>query len=278
MNLAPSLFSGKIAFVTGGASGIGRALCNELARRGANVVIADINKKGAQQVATDLLRLGQNADGVELDVADVAGVEQALRNAAAKFGRLDYVFNNAAIAAVGEVRDMAASDWQRLMEVNLLGVIYGSMAAYGIMIQQGSGHIVNVSSVTGLIPSPILIAYSTTKWGVVGFSTGLRDEAAGLGVKVSVACPSLVRTNIPDRTAYWRIRKEDYLARLPWRWMMEPSQAANSILRGVMSNKAIIVCPSHARLLWWSYRCCPGILKPLSKRMVQQFRKLRLPS
>ena len=273
-----SLFSGKVAFVTGGASGIGCALCKELARRGARVVIADIDKKGAHQVAWDLLQPGHPAEAVELDVADAQGVEQALLNAAAKCGRLDYVFNNAAIAAVGEVRDMAPLDWRRLLEVNLLGVIYGSMAAYGIMIRQGFGHIVNVSSMTGLIPSPILAAYSTTKWGVVGFSTALRGEAASLGVKVSVACPGLVRTNIPDRMAYWRVRKEEYLARLPWRWMMEPSQAANSILRGVASNKAIIICPTHARLLWWCYRCCPALLSPLSRRVVQQFRKLRLPS
>src|SRR5262245_5973087 len=197
-----SLFSGKVAFVTGGASGIGCALCKELVRRGAKVVVADIDKKGAQQVASDLT--DHHAEAVELDVANALPVEETIRNVAAKYGRLDYAFNNAAIAAIGEVRDMAAADWQRLVDVNLLGVIYGSMAAYRIMIEQGSGHIVNISSLTGLIPSPILTAYSTTKWGVMGFSTGLRAEAAGLGVKVSVVCPGLVRTNIPDRTAYLR--------------------------------------------------------------------------
>jgi NAD(P)-dependent dehydrogenase (short-subunit alcohol dehydrogenase family) len=269
-----SLFSDKIAFVTGGASGIGRALCEELGRRGAVVIVADIDKKGAQQVASDLGRL--RAEAAELDVADAPAVERAVLGAVSTYGRLDYMFNNAAIAAVGEVRDMAPEHWRRLVDVNLLGVVWGSMAAYAVMIRQGSGHIVNVASVTGLIPSPMLTSYSTAKWGVVGFSTGLRAEAAALGVKVSVACPSLVRTNIPDHTAYFKIRKEDYLARLPWNWMMEPDQAANSILRGVVRNETIIVCPAHGHLVWWCYRLCPGLLGPLLQRMVREFRKLRL--
>lgn len=273
-----SLFSSKVAVVTGGAFGIGRALCQELGRLGAQVIVADIDKKGAQQVASSLVSGGLRAEAVELDVADARAVEEVIGGAASGHGQLDYIFNNAGIASVGEVRDMVPEDWRRIFDVNLLGVIYGTTAAYAVMSRQGSGHIVNVSSMTGLIPSPVVIPYSTTKWGVVGFSMGLRAEAAGLGVKVSVACPSLVRTNIPDRTTYLKIRKEDYLARLPWRWMLEPNQAARSILRGVSRNKAMIVFPTHARLLWWCYRCCPGLLEPLLQRTIREFRKLRLSS
>ena len=149
------------------------------------------------------------------------------------------------------------------------------MAAYGVMLGQSSGHIVNVASMTGLMPTPVLTHYGTTKWGIVGFTTSLRPEAASLGVKVSVACPSLVRTNIPDRTTYLRVDKETYLARLPWRWMMDPAQAAKLVLRGVARNQAIIVCPFHGRLLWWCYRLCPGLLEPLSRWSVKEFRKLR---
>ena len=162
------------------------------------------------------------------------------------------------------------------VDVNLLGVIYGSMAAYQPMLRQASGHIVNISSMTGVMATPILTHYSTTKWGIVGFSTSLRLEAAGLGVKVSVACPSLIRTNIPDRTQYLNVAKESYLALLPWRLMSEPVAVAKSILRGVGRNQSIMIYPFYARLGWWCYWFWPGLFAPLFRRTLKHFRKLRL--
>src|SRR5262245_45802569 len=269
-------FKGKLAVVTGGASGLGRAFCEELGRRGAVVVVADINGEGAQEVASGIIKSGGRAEAAQLDVAHADESEKLVHHAISNHGHLDYMFNNAAICVVGELRDAAPEHWRRIVDVNLLGAIYGTMAAYSVMIRQGFGHIVNIASVTGLIPTSILTHYSTTKWGLIGFSTSLRAEAASLGVKISVACPSLVRTNIPDRTIYLNVRKEDYLAGLPWRLMMEPADAARSILRGVVRNQAMILCPFHARVLWWCYRICPCLLVPLSNWSVKEFRKLRI--
>ena len=150
------------------------------------------------------------------------------------------------------------------------------MAAYTVMVRQGSGHIVNVASLAGLMPSPIMTSYSTTKWAVVGFSTSLRVEAASLGVKVVVACPSLVHTNIPDRTVYLNVNKAEYLKRLPWRFMMEPIDTAQAILHGVERNQAIIVCPWHGRLAWWCRRHFPWVLAPLWRMTVRFWRTLRI--
>jgi len=144
------------------------------------------------------------------------------------------------------------------------------------MLHQGSGHIVNISSMTGLMATPILTHYSTTKWGIVGFSTSLRLEAASLGVKVSVACPSLIRTNIPDRTKYLNIDKQAYLVLLPWSLMSEPVAVAKAILRGVRRNQSIIIYPFYARLGWWCCRLWPGIFAPLFRKTLKDFRKLRL--
>ena len=185
-------------------------------------------------------------------------------------------FNNAAIGVVGELRDLTPEHWRRLVDVNLLGVVFGTMAAYTVMVRQGSGHIVNVASLAGLMPSPIMTAYGTTKWAVVGFSTSLRVEAASLGVKVIVACPSLVRTHFSDRTAYLKVNKEEYLKRLPWRFMMEPNDTARAILRGVVRNQAIIVCPWHGRLVWWCQRHFPWLLAPLWRMTVRFWRTLRI--
>lgn len=271
-----SLFQNKVAVVTGGASGIGQALCEELARRGAAVVVADIDSQRAQHVASAIAAQGGRAESAEVDVADVKQMETLVAQTVSRHGQLDYFFNNAAIGVVGELRDLVPEHWRRPVDVNLLGVGYGTMAAYIVMVRQGSGHIVNVASLAGLMPSPILTPYATSKWAVVGFSTSLRVEAASLGVKVSVACPSMVRTNFPDGTAYVNVSKEEYLKKLPWRLMMEPGDAARAILRGVARNRAIIVCPWHGRLLWWCQRHFPWLLTPLWRMTVNEWRTLRM--
>jgi short-subunit dehydrogenase len=163
------------------------------------------------------------------------------------------------------------------VEVNLFGVIHGTMSAYRVMLRQNFGHIVNISSMTGLMPTPILSAYSTTKWGIIGFSQAVRLEAAAFGVKVSVACPSLVRTQIGERNAYWNVEKEKYLAWLPWqRWMLTPAQAAKAILRGTARNKDVIVFPFSASVAWRIYRLCPAAFTPLLARTLESFRAIRL--
>ena len=266
----------RVAIVTGGASGIGRALCEALAGDGAVVIVADINLSGAQEVAANIERRGGRATARHLDVSLEAQVEQAVNEVVAAHGQLDYMFNNAAIAAVGEFRDGNMADFRRIVDVNLFGVVQGTFAAYRVMLRQGFGHIVNISSMTGLMPTPILSAYSSTKWAIIGFSTAVRAEAVALGVKVSVACPGLVRTNMGDANMYWNVRKEDHLAQLPWRWMIEPEDAAKAILRGVARNREIIVFPLFARVAWWCYRACPAIFNPLIRHVVNRFRALRI--
>ena len=267
----------QVAVVTGGASGIGRALAEQLAAAGACVVIADIEGHAAEQAAASIRQRGERAEAAQVDVSESAQVEKLVSDTAAKHGRLDFMFNNAAVAAVGELRDGNLKDFRRVVEVNLFGVVYGTMAAYRVMLGQGFGHIVNVSSVTGLMPTPIISAYSTTKWAIVGFSQALRVEAAELGVQVHVACPGMVRTQIGERNIYWNVRKEDYLAWLPWqRWMLTPAQAANAILRGTVRNKDIIVFPFSASVAWRLNRLWPGFFTPLQRRTLKGFRALRL--
>jgi NAD(P)-dependent dehydrogenase (short-subunit alcohol dehydrogenase family) len=266
----------NVAVVTGGASGIGQALCEELARRGAAVVVADIDSHRAQHVASAIAAQGGRAESAEVEVADAKQMETLVAQTVARHGQLDHFFNNAAIGVVGELRDLVPEHWRRLVDVNLLGVVHGTMAAYTVMVRQGYGHIVKVASLAGLMPSPVLTPYTTSKWAVVGFSTSLRVEAASLGVKVGVACLSMVRTNFPDGTAYVNVSKEEYLRRLPWRFMMEPGDAARAILRGVARNQAIIVCPWHGRLVWWCQRHFPWLLAPLWRMTVREWRTLRV--
>jgi short-subunit dehydrogenase len=146
------------------------------------------------------------------------------------------------------------------------------------MIRQGCGHIVNTSSIGGLIPVPIGTPYAAAKHAVVGFSTSLRTEAAGLGVKVSVVCPGHVETSVSDRAIYaTRFSSEAALAEIMARGRMMPAAAcAEVILRGVERNRAIITVTWIARLVWWLYRLAPGAVIYLFQRMARQLGDLRV--
>jgi NAD(P)-dependent dehydrogenase (short-subunit alcohol dehydrogenase family) len=189
-------FQGNVAVITGGASGIGRMLCDELAGRGTTVVEADINEPGAREVAASIRAQGGQARAQQVDVSSEEGVQRLVQDAVAALGSLDYMFNNAGIVIAGDLRDLRAEHRRRMLDVNLWGVICGASAAYAIMAEQEHGHIVNTASLAGLVPDPTDHIYSTAKHAVVGLSGSLRNAAALLGVKVSDVCPSYVQSGI----------------------------------------------------------------------------------
>ncbi len=265
----------KVAVVTGGASGIGRALCEELARRKAIVVVADVDEEGARETAAAITRRGGRAEASGVDVSCSDEMQDLVARKVSQHGRLDFMFNNAGIAVVGEVRDLELEHWRKIIDVNLWGVINGTRAAYAVMVKQGFGHIVNTASITALISLPTLACYNATKMAVVGLSTSLRAEAADLGVKVSVVCPGGVQTAIFRRATYVNVRREYLLARMPFQ-NIAPAKAARVILKGVERNKAIIVFPYQARLLWWLNRLHFGLGSSIRRRLLRTFRAGRI--
>ncbi len=267
-------FRNKIAVVTGGASGIGRALCEELARGGSLAVVADINFEGAQAVAHAIGASGGRAIAAHLDVTRADDVQSLVDDIVSEHGRLDYMFNNAGIGVGGEVRDLSLDHWRKAIDINLWGVIYGTTAAYTAMVKQGSGHIVNIASAAGLVGEPGLTPYSVTKSGVVALSTALRAEAEAYGVRVSVVCPGFVDTAIYENAIGVKVDKARFLEKLPVR-LVPAVEAARVILKGVERNEAIIVFPFYARLLWWMVRLNPGALRRLNRRTLANLRALR---
>lgn len=268
------LFNDKVAIVTGGASGIGRGLCEELGKRGARIVVADINADGAQEVAAGINGNGGRAHSVSLDVSCREEVEELINRTASENSRLDYLFNNAGIAIVGDARDLDFEHWERVLQVNLHGVIYGMVAAYQVMARQGFGHIVSTSSLAGLAPVPMVSAYATTKFAVVGLSRSMRMEGAALGVKVSVVCPGLVKTGIFDASMYVNMDPKAFLAQTP-RSMVDPNKAARIILRGVKRNRAVIIFPFRTRLALWIVNLFPPLGPLFVRKLVNTIRSLR---
>jgi NAD(P)-dependent dehydrogenase (short-subunit alcohol dehydrogenase family) len=264
----------SVAVVTGGASGIGKALCEELAARGAIVVVADKDGAGAEQAAAAVRHAGARATAQQADVADEASVSMLIRNTVVAHRRLDYVFNVAGVGFAGDARDIEPEHWRRIINVNLWGVIHGTMSAYAVMAKQGRGHIVNMASLAGLLPNPGSVPYATTKHAVVGLSLSLRAEAAALGVKVSVVCPGFVQSRVLQSATMLNLSRERMIASIPFPFM-DARSAARRILAGVARNRAVIAFPGYARLFWWLYRLHPGLIAPILGRMIADLRRLR---
>lgn len=236
----------KIAIVTGGASGIGRAICNELSSRNVFVVIADINERGGKAFVEKLNQDVLNSRFTYLDVTDYNCVEHVIKEIYEEFGRLDYLFNNAGISMYGELYDMSLENWKEIVNINLWGVIHGTQMGYKIMKEQGFGHIVNTASAAGLGPSPIASAYSTTKHAIIGLTTSLHYEAEEFGIKVSTLCPSFVDTPIFDAAKAINIDKSAITKQMKKHKMMSPQKLAKIAINGVHKNKPII-CPMPLR-------------------------------
>ena len=241
--------------MTGGGAGLGAAFCRVLAANGARVVVADIRSEDAARTAAEV-----GGEAVTLDVTNRDEVEEALIATKEKYGSLDVMINNAGISAGGEPTEIPWEDWERVIQVNLMGVIAGSLAALKIMRSQGSGQILNMGSMNGLALTPMLGPYSASKAGVVFFSRGLAEEALAWGVRVAVGCPGIVRT---------AILPQHVTSLTP---AMDPDYAAIRLLKGLQRGKRIIIFPFYARLWWCLDRLSPELLAPLRQIVVKRAR------
>lgn len=259
------IFRDKIAIVTGAASGIGLQLASQLVACGARVWLTDINEAGLEAAAGRL-----DAPARALDVTDAAAVQAVVDEVIEAEGRVDYMFNNAGIAVIGHYEQTSLDDWNRLIDVNLRGVVHGVEAVYPHMLERRSGHIVNTSSVSGLIAAPGFTAYSATKHAVVGLSRGLRVEGARHGVQVSVICPGFIDTNMPKDADYRGVDGERARASVPF---ISPEACARQALRGVARNEGEIVVAAHAKGMVAMQRFAPRLNELIGRISVEQMSK-----
>ncbi len=200
-------FENTVAFVSGGASGIGRAAATALAARGARLVVADINDAGAAETAAAIERAGGIAVAVHCDTTASRDLEAAFATAYSRFGRLDIVFNNAGIGGEPLFEDEAMV-WKRVIDINLAGVIDATRLAVRLMKASGRGGvIVNTASMGGLLPMPGAPVYAATKAGVVNFCRSLGYLALESGIRVNAICPSFVDTPLVRRNGEERMQE-----------------------------------------------------------------------
>lgn len=270
-------FHNKLALVTGAGSGIGRATALALAGEGANLVLCDINHDNLEGAAAEARALGGDVMARVVDVSKRDAVRAFAEEVHATLGPLDVLVNNAGVALVGSIADTSLDDWEWILSINLWGVIHGVHFFVPPMAARGSGHVVNVSSVAGLVAAMPLGAYSTTKFAVVGLSEALRDELSQKGVGVTVICPGVINTPIVsasrNRGKYAGDAFRERTAKLYRQRDYGPDKVAAAILDAIEHNRGVVPVSPEAWALWAAQRVSPALavkaVRALNKRMTQ---------
>jgi len=241
----------RVAVITGGGSGIGRALVDVFVREGARIVVADIDEAAAVEAADAVRAGGGTAIAVRTDVTDRAQVQALADRAFTEMGAVDVLCNNAGVAAWGGIEKATYRDWQWVLGVNLWGVIHGLEAFLPRMIASGRrGHVVNTASMAGLVATRGLGVYNTSKYAVVGLSETLVKDLAPYGIGVSVLCPLGVATRIRDsqRNRPAHLRNEEAAAQpvtLDGSTLM-PAVVAEMVLSAVLENRLYVITHPEA--------------------------------
>ena len=243
---AYSELSGRRAFVTGGAHGIGRAIAASLARSGVKVAIADIDGKAARRTAQEI---GVDAVAVGVDVRERASVERAFGEALTHLGGCDILIANAGVSTMRRALDLTDADWEFNFAVNARGIFLTNQIAARHFVAQGAGCIVNTASLAAKIGAPLLAHYSASKFAVLGWTQALARELAPSGIRVNAVCPGFVKTGMQAREIEWEAALrdvspqrvvDDYIAQTPLGRLEEPEDVADVV---------VFLCSDHARFM-----------------------------
>jgi NAD(P)-dependent dehydrogenase (short-subunit alcohol dehydrogenase family) len=261
-------YSGKVAVVTGAGSGLGRALTVELADAGARVVAVDIDTEGLARTSSIASGNGQGCLTRCADVSLRSEMESMAEEVLSEMGHVDILVNNAGVGVGGELVDVPIEDFEWVVGINLMGEVYGTRLFLPRMIERGSGHIVNVSSLSGLVPLPFHLPYTTTKYALTGFSEVLSTEVRRHGIKVTLVCPGAIKTNIMGATRT-PPGGDDAQARFKERFGklldkgLQPEVVAKKVLRAVEKGRFLCLTGKESYLLYYLHRLAPGLVRRL---------------
>ena len=273
-----SNLSGKVVLVTGAGSGIGRETALAFARRGADLVVCDVNETASARTADDIRALGRKAASHFVDVADRGRMRAFADAVHAEVEAVDVLVNNAGVGLGATFLDTTLEDWDWIIGINLRGIVHGCHFFVPKMVACGrGGHVVNVASAAGYLASEALSAYSTTKFAVVGLSEALRDELEPRGIGVTAICPGIINTPI---TGAARLRGKAALPGARER-MVEfyrrrnygPELVAEKILKAVARDAALAPVSPEAWVTYFLKRLSPGFTAWLNRRIAERFER-----
>lgn len=250
----------KRIVITGGASGLGFALAQLAAKAGWRVCIVDRDEERGAAVINSLQRLQADSFFMPCDVTRIADLEQVAQALTERWQGVDVVVNNAGVAQVGKITDTSISDWQWIIDINLLGVVRGCKVFVPLLQQQGGGHIINVASMAGLLDVPNMSAYNATKAAVVSLSETLQNELATDNIHVAVACPSFFKTNLGKGMRSNIDGMEAKLDKLMASSKLNATDIAKSIMRTIERKQSYTLPHRQGRFAWYLKRFLPRSL------------------
>lgn len=261
---------GQRVFITGSASGLGRAMALRFAREGCQVAVADVNDARAAETAEEIEAAGGEALLVHCDITSDESVAEAAAAVDEAWGGVDVLVNNAGVAAAGTVIDTTMEDWAWMIDTNLLGAVRMCRALVPSMQAQRSGHIINVASAAGIVQSPGMASYNVAKAGMIALSETLRNEVRRFGIGVTVVCPSFFATNLMESYRGPAVGVREMADKLMRRSSLSADDVADEVYRAMEKDDLFVFAHNEARLAYHFKRLMPGIFYWSTERAAQK--------
>jgi NAD(P)-dependent dehydrogenase (short-subunit alcohol dehydrogenase family) len=246
-------------FITGGASGLGRAIALRYAREGARVCIGDINPEQGASVEAEINSLGGAGYSVDCDVRRLTDLEKIRDDLLSRWGGVDVVVNNAGVASAGTVEDSTMADWEWVLDINLLGVVRGCKAFTPVFKQQQAGAFVNVASMAGLMLAPLMSSYNVSKAGVIALSETLHQELRDFGIQTSCVCPAFFQTNLVASMRSDIAGIQQNVGKMMKRSNITADKVAEDIFRAVREGDFWVLPHARERRMWLVKRHAPQV-------------------
>lgn len=260
-------------FITGGASGLGRALALRYAQEGARVCIGDINPDIGQTTEQEICEAGGEGLFLPCDVRRIADLEKVRSELEQRWGGVDVVVNNAGVATAGSIEDSTLADWEWILDINVLGVVRGCKVFTPLFKQQGQGVFVNVASMAGLMLAPMMDSYNVSKAGVIALSETLSMELRDDGIQVCCVCPSFFQTNLTEGMRSDLPGIQQNIAKLMKRSELSAEDIAEQIVKAVNDGEFWVLPHQRERRLWKLKRHAPWAFDYLMHKNSRQWTK-----